>query len=268
MINSDNSDNSDQSSSDAIDKPISEEIINNGEDGYSWGKILLISFFAFILYFSLNIFFTILIANNDILLRFAVGSSSILVFGGYFYFFSIRSSKNNAKEVGLIPFSFGKPKWMFYGILMILIYVIFAIIITMPFSQFWNIIFNGNVFSKENLSNLFWIELIVIGIIAPIFEELFFRGLVYTEIRKKVGIQKGILISALIFGIGHLNIFGALIFGMGNLNIFQAIITFLISIPLAYLYEKSKSLYVPMILHVLSNILIHVASVVFVFYYT
>ncbi|UYP43856.1 hypothetical protein NEF87_000141 [Candidatus Lokiarchaeum ossiferum] len=224
------------------------------EEGISWGKILLIPILAFFLYHLFNYIFTLLIPNNEPLQRLAFGSSSLLVFGGYFYFFGIRSSKNGAQEFGLSPISFGNPKWLSYGFLIILTYVIFGILIMMPFSQFWNILINENVFSKENLSILFWIELLVIGFIAPISEEFFFRGFVYSSIRNKVGVSKGVFLSALIFGIVHL-------------NLLQGFLAFLISIPLAYLYEKSKSLYVPIFLHVLSNVLIHLTSVVFKVYW-
>ncbi|WP_371804445.1 lysostaphin resistance A-like protein [Candidatus Lokiarchaeum ossiferum] len=224
------------------------------DEGNSWGKILLIPILAFFLYHFFNYIFTLLILNNEPLQRLAFGSSSLFVFGGYFYFFGIRSSKNGAEGFGLSPISFGNPKWLIYGFLIILTYVIFGILIMMPFSQFWNILFNESVFSKENLSTVFWIELLVIGFVAPISEELFFRGFVYSSIRNKVGVTKGVILSAFIFGIVHL-------------SILQGLLAFIISIPLAYLYEKSKSLYVPIFLHVLSNVLIHFTSAVFEAYW-
>ena len=86
-----------------------------------------------------------------------------------------------------------------------------------------------------------------------LFEELIFRGaLLYIGI-KKLGIKKACLISAAAFGIYHWFTFGAL----GNP--IQMIIVFLMTgiwgLMFAYAYAKTKSLYLPIALHLGWNLM-------------
>jgi membrane protease YdiL (CAAX protease family) len=74
-------------------------------------------------------------------------------------------------------------------------------------------------------------------ILAPIIEEVFYRGLFFAELRKKFNLPVSILISSLLFGMFHSNI---LVSGMAGAY-------------LAYVYEKKKSLPVNIFLHSLLN---------------
>jgi len=84
---------------------------------------------------------------------------------------------------------------------------------------------------------LFGISVVVI---APVIEEIVFRGFFYRVLRSRQGMWVSIITSALIFGVIH-------IFPLYALN------AFLLAIPLAYLYEKSNSLVPGIILHVFNN---------------
>lgn len=86
------------------------------------------------------------------------------------------------------------------------------------------------------------VALVVGALIAPIIEEVFFRGFFYPALRRKFGVFWAILVSSLIFGIFHLN---AWLF----------VPTFLIGIVLAYLYERENSLGPPIALHVANNLI-------------
>ena len=81
-------------------------------------------------------------------------------------------------------------------------------------------------------------------IVAPIAEEIFFRGFLYTALRKEMNCILSILISAALFMAMH-QVWG--IVGIENLNHFFGGIVF------AFAYEKTKSIYAPMILHFLGN---------------
>ncbi|HNT97310.1 MAG TPA: type II CAAX endopeptidase family protein [Elusimicrobiales bacterium] len=81
--------------------------------------------------------------------------------------------------------------------------------------------------------------LIGVCLIAPIIEEIFYRQLLYVELRKKLGPIPSISFSALFFGLFHSNIIVAALDGAY----------------LSYVYEKEKNLIVNIILHALLNIL-------------
>jgi membrane protease YdiL (CAAX protease family) len=78
------------------------------------------------------------------------------------------------------------------------------------------------------------------GVVGPVGEEVFFRGFVYTGLRKKYGVKGGIFWSSLFFGLTH---------GIP----WQIPYAFVAGIILAYVYEKTGSLYSPILLHVVNN---------------
>ena len=84
------------------------------------------------------------------------------------------------------------------------------------------------------------LSITVVVILAPIFEELFFRGLFYPALRRSLGPTLAIVIDGIIFGALH----------MRYLSIVSLI---LVGMILAYVYEKTESLYAPMLTHALYN---------------
>lgn len=81
-----------------------------------------------------------------------------------------------------------------------------------------------------------------ICILAPIWEEMLFRGVLLRRFTLKWSPQKSIIISSLIFGIIHLN----------PINI---VFAFALGCVLGYAYLKTKNIVVPMLLHSFSNFL-------------
>lgn len=88
----------------------------------------------------------------------------------------------------------------------------------------------------------FLIQLLTAGIVAPIVEELIFRGLVYRRTKKMTGIIAAAILSAALFGVFH-----------GNWV--QAPYAFIIGIVAVFVYEKFKSIVAPIMLHMSANIL-------------
>jgi hypothetical protein len=81
---------------------------------------------------------------------------------------------------------------------------------------------------------------LVVGIIGPLGEEIFFRGFAYTALRHRFGPAIAAVASAALFAVVHLNP-GALI------------PIFLIGLVLAALYERTGTLAAPFALHAVNN---------------
>ena len=79
-------------------------------------------------------------------------------------------------------------------------------------------------------------------IFAPIIEELLFRGIIFNRINSKWNIWVAILISALIFGFIHF-------------NLLQGLNAFIIGLALAYVYAKTRSLWICIFTHSFNNLL-------------
>ncbi|MDA0241525.1 MAG: CPBP family intramembrane metalloprotease, partial [Proteobacteria bacterium] len=80
----------------------------------------------------------------------------------------------------------------------------------------------------------------IVAILAPIAEEVLFRGVVFSWLRRRWGFSASALISALPFGLVHLE----------PLVIIFATIVGMI---LAWLYERYENLWVPIIAHCANN---------------
>ena len=92
-----------------------------------------------------------------------------------------------------------------------------------------------------------WIVLISVSVFAPFFEEWLCRGIILRGLLKKVKPVWAIVISALIFGLIH-----------GNL--WQAIPAFIIGVILGYVYYKTGSLKLTMLMHCVNNTLSVIVS--------
>ncbi len=95
--------------------------------------------------------------------------------------------------------------------------------------------------TSELLLNGNFIQLfLVLGIIVPLTEEIIYRGLIYNRVKKYLDVNKAIVISALLFGVFHL-------------NLMQGLYAFLIGIIMGYLYYRYDSIFAPIALHMAVN---------------
>ena len=97
------------------------------------------------------------------------------------------------------------------------------------------------------LNGPIWVVLLSVSVFAPFFEEWLCRGVILRGLLKKVKPVWAIIISALIFGLIH-----------GNL--WQAIPAFIIGMILGYVYYKTGSLKLTMLMHCVNNTLSVVVS--------
>ncbi|MDD4775341.1 MAG: type II CAAX endopeptidase family protein [Syntrophomonas sp.] len=77
-------------------------------------------------------------------------------------------------------------------------------------------------------------------VLAPVSEELFYRGMIYPVLRQHLGPAWGAVLAGLIFGLAHWDPWRALPLAVGGAV-------------LCYMYEKSGSVLVPMVAHGLWN---------------
>ena len=83
---------------------------------------------------------------------------------------------------------------------------------------------------------------ISVAILAPIVEEIIFRGIIFNEAAKYKDGAFPIIISALLFGLAHM-------------QPIQIVYTFISGLIFAFVYSKTHSLPIVMFLHMLNNLL-------------
>ncbi|MBA4492747.1 CPBP family intramembrane glutamic endopeptidase [Paenactinomyces guangxiensis] len=81
-------------------------------------------------------------------------------------------------------------------------------------------------------------------IISPLYEEIFFRGMIYGFLRKRFNMFHSLWISAILFSLAH----------WPNWNIL--LLNFINGILFAYVYEKTKSAFASAFVHALVNLVI------------
>lgn len=82
--------------------------------------------------------------------------------------------------------------------------------------------------------------LLFAGVLVPIAEEIFFRGVVYRWLRDKWGVGVGVVVSGIVFGAAHL-------------EPATAIPAMVLGGVLALVFERSKSLWPSILIHILNN---------------
>lgn len=89
----------------------------------------------------------------------------------------------------------------------------------------------------------FWPTFALTVILAPIIEEIVFRGVLFPALRRRLGVVAGIVVSSVFFTLVHL-------------NPLQMISVLPLGIYLAIMYQRTGSIYPGMLLHASWNLLV------------
>jgi len=133
------------------------------------------------------------------------------------------------------------PKALLYGVLGFVVAFVVTTAVGYPIQQRF-----GTDPTQEALSQateapgLFPLVIVSGVIIAPISEEIVFRGYLYKAFRDHFKPSHAIVLSAVIFSVLHL-------------ELLATVQLFIVGILLAYVYEKTGNLMAPITLHVLNN---------------
>lgn len=168
-----------------------------------------------------------------------------------------RVKVNSEKFFGHLPLNFNWPY---------LIIITFGVIILSlglgEFSRYILSIIDPNILNELPSTSLFYnqretpfapilnyIQFILTVIIAPIVEEILFRGVMLHRFTIKWGVKWAILASSTIFAIFHNDIIGAFIF----------------AIVMCILYIKTASILVPIVAHIINNLLAYGLEIMMTF---
>lgn len=129
------------------------------------------------------------------------------------------------------------------GLIIIVTYLVNYVETIIPVNDLWS-----EVFEESFGQGADYLEVLVLTVIvAPIIEELLFRGVILQGLLGKYTVPTSILVSSLLFALFH-----------GN--IYQFISAFLVGIFLAWIFVKTKSLFLCMLGHGLFNGFIFLAD--------
>lgn len=173
-------------------------------------------------------------------------------------FWYLKRRKTNLKAIGLVT-----PKWRDIGYVLagFLAYFVAYILLASVAQKF---IPDLNFNQKQQLGfetahggqlALVFASLVLLP---PLAEELLMRGFLYSGLRKGLKIWQATLITSVLFGLAHLQA------GSGATLLWTAALdTFVLSLVLVYLRQKTGSLWSPIGLHMLKNGIAFMALFVF-----
>jgi membrane protease YdiL (CAAX protease family) len=181
---------------------------------------------------------------------FAVGTLAVqpIAMATGIWWMGLRRRGVTLADIGLRPIS---ARWVAASVGIFIVMRIVVTIIALLLAQLGITSMQAQAIAPAGFT---WVSAILTtllaGIVIPFFEEIFFRGVVYRWLRDKWGVAVGIIVSGLVFGIVHLE----------PATVVPVIV---MGFVLAWTYEKSGSLWPPILIHMLNNLLAVIALYAF-----
>ena len=163
-----------------------------------------------------------------------------------------QSRKNMMFDPGYVLDNKHFAPYGFWLLVLVTIVMTFASMFAFDLPNYWNMQLTNksSILSKfydllmETIKQMtggpFWSSFLVVAIFAPIFEEWMCRGMVLRGLLTKMKPGWAIVISALFFAVIHA-------------NPWQALNAFLIGLVMGYVYYKTGSLILTMLIHFINN---------------
>jgi membrane protease YdiL (CAAX protease family) len=173
-------------------------------------------------------------------------AANFTLFAGGVYLLVLRPRKLTWAELGISP-----PRWRWLWLLL----AVGVALVLLPLRGLIGLLvqewFGGGLEGMQSRLDLllgtemswprFLVTLLGAGFLAPVAEELFFRGFLYTALRQRLGIAAAATISSLIFAVAHVDALGVVA------------ASFVIGVALALAYEYTRSLWVAIAIHAFNN---------------
>lgn len=163
-----------------------------------------------------------------------------------------RSRKNMLFDPGYVLDSRHSAPFSFGVLVLITVVMTFASMFALDLPNYWNLqltqksSFLSDLYVKVNellkdmTSGPLWSSFLLVAVFAPIFEEWLCRGMVLRGLLTKMNPTGAIIVSALFFAVIHA-------------NPWQALNAFLLGLIMGYVYYKTGSLLLTMLIHFVNN---------------
>ena len=177
----------------------------------------------------------------------AIGGANFICLAGAFLVLGIMWGHIKWSDVGLQPIRW---QWVWFligstvAILIIPLRGILALAAQLAIEgNLDSVTARGDLFTSGGYStSAFLLALLFLGILAPISEELFFRGLLHTWGMKYISqFWVRALITSTLFGLAHLDSIGV------------TLSAFIMGWVIAWMYERTESILMPIVIHAVTN---------------
>lgn len=172
---------------------------------------------------------------------------NVVCLGGCFYFLGVRRGKVTLSQLGLFPARW-HWRWLLAAIVLSIIFIpirsiIGAMVEFLLVGNFESLTIRSAILTGGGDFSWFSFALNFLGaaLVVPISEELYFRGLIHSMFQRYMDFWPRMLLSSALFGLAHVDSIGVIIS------------SFILGLVNAAAYEKSKSLWLPIVMHMITN---------------
>jgi len=204
---------------------------------------------GFGLYMIVSLVIALVFRKMTIWATFSLYVANGLCLGGSVYTFAVRRHKTDWKTIGFWPVN-----WHWSWVLIAAALAISILPVRGLLAGLANVLTGNNTASLQARDQLilvsnqfstlnFVLTFLGAGVIGPISEELYFRGLLHRWFIGWTKPWQRTLISSFLFGLGHFDSFPVAVsaFVLGALN--------------AVVYERNKTLWIPIMIHMVTNMM-------------
>ncbi|MBN1579172.1 MAG: CPBP family intramembrane metalloprotease [Anaerolineae bacterium] len=202
---------------------------------------------GFGLFLLLSIAAGLLLRTISIWLTLTAYALNVFCLGGSVYLLGIVRNKLSWLEMGFWPVVW-RWRWLLLAVGLSIAFIPLRVALGLAV-QF---LLEGNLDSLQGRTDIltaggdlsllhFLLNLVGAGLLVPIAEELYFRGLLYGWFKTRMGFWVRVLASSAIFGLAHFD------------SVAVIASSFVLGLVNAIAYEKSKSLWLPIAIHMVTN---------------
>jgi membrane protease YdiL (CAAX protease family) len=223
-----------------------QEGLINKKEAYRWLDLALYLVGGVGVYIGLSMLAGQFIHAGSVWRTYAALLLNVICLAGSVYVFGILRRRMTWDSMGLFPAKF-KPVWLLWTILIVvgllplrgLLALLAQLLVA---GNFDSVMARSELLVPQGMQGIDYLLLVLFGgILAPIAEELFFRGAIFGWLRGRFNPTIAIVFSSIAFALGHADSVGvvasSLVIGVVN----------------AFVYEKTKSLWFPIAIHVVNN---------------
>jgi membrane protease YdiL (CAAX protease family) len=228
-----------------------EEQLVSEEPKPRWRELVLYLSVGFGLYFLASLPIVLLVGDDlsEITLGVTVliGVLNAVCLIGTVYLTGVRRAKISWADIGFVPPKM-EVQWFIIAVvvslgLIPLRAIVGAVVEYLVHGGLDSLEMRGELLfagAEPNILN-FLVSFLIIAVLVPISEELYFRGLIYRWFQLRFRFWPAVILSAVIFGLGHYDSLAVVVssFVMGVVN--------------AIAMERTKSIWVPILMHAVTN---------------
>ena len=162
------------------------------------------------------------------------------VFVKYYVIIILLKLLSNSRKEQKLKYHLNLMSFVFAALIIIAFRLVFDNSLTLWVSKISMPDFINEAFEELSVSPI--ILILSAAVVAPIYEEIIFRGILLKGMSKKINPIIALVVSALLFAIVHM-------------NIPQGINAFLLGLVIGFIYLKTGSIYLSIFAHFINNIL-------------